>query len=113
MKNKVKISGTQKLDQMWRRLKRYIPYNVATKDRCTKRDPERLETYVWSYAWRYSNKTQVKEKLAKLAEKKRTKTLDKGYERKKKGTAKSCVLDEDILCMFSAVETRSNMPILS
>ena len=34
------------------------------------RTSERLETYVWSYAWRYNNKTQMKEKLAKLAEKK-------------------------------------------
>ena len=33
------------------------------------RTSERLETYVWSYAWRYNNKTQMKEKLAKLAEK--------------------------------------------
>ena len=55
---------------MWRQLKRYIPYNVATKDLCTKRDSERLETYVWNYVWRYRNKTQMKEKLAKLAEEK-------------------------------------------
>ena len=70
MEKTVKISGTQKSDQMWRQLKRYIPYNVATKDRCTKKDSKRLESYVWSYAWRYDNKTQMKEKLAKLAEKK-------------------------------------------
>ena len=70
VKKKVKISGTQKLDQMWRQLKRYIPYNLATKDRCTKKDSKRLESYVWSYAWRYNNKSQMKEKLAKLAAKK-------------------------------------------
>ena len=36
------------------------------------------------------------------------KTLDTRYKRKKTGIAKSSVLDEDILCMFSALETRSN-----
>ena len=46
VKKKVKISGTQKLDQMWRQLKRYIPYNVATKDRGTKKGSKRLELCV-------------------------------------------------------------------
>ena len=71
------------------------------------RTSERLETYVWSYAWRYNNKTQMKEKLAKLAKKKEQKRLTRDM-RGKKRTAKSCVLDEDIMCMFSVVEIRSN-----
>ena len=48
-------------------------------------------------------------KAGKAGRKKEQKRLTRENDiRGKKGTAKSSVLDEDILCMFSAIETRTN-----
>eukprot|EP00435_Cladocopium_sp_Y103_P076082 s29_g76.t1 len=38
VKKKVRISGTQLLDQVWRHLKRFVPCSLSTKDKWTKRD---------------------------------------------------------------------------
>ena len=46
VKHKVRISGTQLLDQVWRHLKRYVPFSVHSKDKVTRKDSKRIQQYV-------------------------------------------------------------------
>ena len=46
VKQKVRISGTQLLDQVWRHLKRFVPFSVHSKDKVTRKDSQRIQQYI-------------------------------------------------------------------
>ena len=64
-----KLTGTQCLDQTWKQLKRYIPKELRSRDKNTRRDNNRLETYVWSFVFRMNARPKLLEALGKLATK--------------------------------------------
>ena len=64
-----KLTGTQCLDQTWKQLKRYIPKELRSRDKNTRRDNNRLETYVWSFVFRMNARPKFLEALGKLATK--------------------------------------------
>jgi hypothetical protein len=50
-------------------LKRFVPFSVHSKDEVTKKDSQRIQQYVWSFAYRWNHKAGLKGSLAKLAAK--------------------------------------------
>ena len=66
VKQKVRISGTQLLDQVWRHLKRFVPFSVHSKDKVTRKDSQRIQQYAWSFAYHWNHKEDLKGSLANL-----------------------------------------------
>ena len=66
VKQKVRINGTQLLDQVWRHLKRFVPFSVHSKDKVTRKDSQRIQQYAWSFAYHWNHKEDLKGSLANL-----------------------------------------------
>ena len=43
--------GTQLLDQVWRQVKKYVPYSLATREGLGQRDSKRVDQYVRSFSF--------------------------------------------------------------
>ena len=63
-REKNQIGGTQALDQVWRQMKRYVPFSLVYQRQKTKRN-----NYEWFIDYRWNNKQDLKGSLAKLAAK--------------------------------------------
>lgn len=71
VKGKRKLTGTQLLDQVWRHLKKYVPKELSTREGLGTRDAARLEQYVRSFQFRWNQKMNLADALAKRAAKHR------------------------------------------
>ena len=71
VKGKRKLTGTQLLDQVWRHLKKYVPKELSTHEGLGTRDAARLEQYVRSFQFRWNQKMNLADALAKRAAKHR------------------------------------------
>ena len=57
--------GTQLLDQVWRQVKKYVPYSLATREGLGQRDAKRVDQYVRSFQFRWNNRGNLLEALAR------------------------------------------------
>ena len=71
VKGKRKLTGTQLLDQVWRRLKKYVPKELSTHEGLGTRDAARLEQHVQSFQFRWNQKMNLADALATRAAKHR------------------------------------------
>ena len=87
-------------------LKRFVPFSVHSKDKVTKKDSQRIQQYVWSFAHRWSHKADLKGILAKLAAKVNKRRRWTHEERKRRGqnAVFHSVFQIHICKLFSPIE---------
>ena len=72
----------------WSASYHFVPFSVHSKEKVTRKDSQRIQQYVWSFAYRWNHKEDLKGSLANLCAKvnKRKRWIHEG----KKSSFKSC-----------------------
>ena len=96
-------------DKWWcitMQLKRFLSFSVHSKDKVTKKDSQRIQQYVWSIAYRWGHKADLKGSLSKLAAKVNKRRRWTHEERKRRGrnAVFHSVFQTHICKLFSPIE---------